>query len=151
MKRDSERMTVRKNVALLKAATVGLIGDGVKTITHAELQNRVTAQASRLGIFPPSWPAIVDAARYMGWIILTHHIELPLPPMRAPRPVAVAPSISRNTAFHATWESLQRSLGILLTHAHTACTTEVRAEYADAVRHARAELNRLETMSAGIR
>ena len=151
MKRDSERMTVRKNVALLKAATVGLIGDGVKTITHAELQNRVTAQAGRLGVFPPSWPAIVDAARYMGWIIQTHDIELPLPPVRAPQPVSVKPTISRNAQFHATWESLQRSLGILLTHAHTACTPEVRAEYQESVRHARNELNRLETMSAGIR
>ena len=79
MKRDSERMTARTNMTLVKAATIGLIGDGVKSIAHAALQQRVIAQAARHGVYPPVWPAIVDAARAIGCVFHTHDAELPLP------------------------------------------------------------------------
>ena len=150
MKRYSERMTVRANAKLVKAATIGLIGDGVKTITHVELQNRVMAQAARFGVLSPAWPATVDAVRYVGYIIRTHDVELPQAILRPPRPANDAATIGRNAQFNGAWASLQRALGIVLTHAHTECSAAVRNEYADAVRHARAELGKLETLSAEI-
>ena len=150
MKRNSERMTVRANAKLVKAATVGLIGDGVETISHVELQNRVNAQAMRSGVLPPAWPATVDALRYVGYIIHPHHIELPLTVLRAPRPANGAATIGRNAQFNSAWASLQRALGSVLTHAHAECSAAVRDEYTNAVRHARAELGRLETISAKI-
>jgi len=55
-------------VVLIKAATIGLIGDGVKYITTEKLQARLEDQADRLGTKRPAWPIIVDAVRSrMGW------------------------------------------------------------------------------------
>ncbi len=52
---------------LIKRATIGLIGDGVKTISTGELYERVCDQADRVGEHKPSWPAFIDAIANLGW------------------------------------------------------------------------------------
>lgn len=63
---------------LVKAATVGLIGDGVKFIEHSSLVSRVADQAAKLGKALPAWPIVVDAVRAQeGYSIGSTHVTLP--------------------------------------------------------------------------
>ena len=67
------------NAQLVKAATLGPIGDGVKTLTRDELEDRVADQADRHGVYPPAWPMLVDAAREIGCTFLDPDtVALPL-------------------------------------------------------------------------
>ncbi len=45
---------------LVKQATIGLIGDGVKTIDLKDLYDRVQDQGYKIGVCSPSWSALVD-------------------------------------------------------------------------------------------
>jgi len=50
----------------INQATVGLIGDKVKTITSKRLYARTIDQCERLGINHPSWAKFVEEARATG-------------------------------------------------------------------------------------
>ena len=55
-----------KVVDMVKEAMTGLVGDNVRTIPRAVLEDRVTDVADRYGEYPPAIPMFVEAVREAG-------------------------------------------------------------------------------------
>ncbi len=55
--------------SLINSSTVGLIGDGMKSIHLDALYGRVEDQADRVGTYAPSWAAFIGELRSLGWEI----------------------------------------------------------------------------------
>jgi len=81
MNKDETRKEL--NERLIKRATLGLIGDGVRKIELAELDIRVHDEAERLGEFAPSYPALVEALRGLdGYDVkVTHDVSFAMLPV----------------------------------------------------------------------
>lgn len=64
-----------KREDLLKAASLGPLGDRVQGMPLEELHTRVVDQAKRHGVHAPSWPRFVDIVREAPYLRLNEDDE----------------------------------------------------------------------------
>jgi hypothetical protein len=60
----------KQNIALVKEAVRGPMGDRVAEMSLDELRRRVHDQADRIGVYPPADPMLVDAVRACRFMVL---------------------------------------------------------------------------------